>query len=162
MAYVDLRERRNEERRREAGRSGWGTIGGPHVLLVAGLVLAIPAVAASYTALFRNSPDSWVALAYWLVPAALLLWAARHFRRPRRMHSPSDFGAEKLLLLAIRDAGGAITLVTAAFETPLTVDEADAMLSKLANDRHLGVESYNGALYYVLPSPPRPGPLGRR
>ena len=134
----------------------------PYVLLVAGLLLAIPAVAASYTALLQNSPNSWVALAYWFPPTALLLWAARRFKWPRRRRRQrSDFGAEKLSLLAMRDAGDTITPATVALETPLTVDEADGMLTKLANDGHLRVEGHDGALYYVLPSPPRPGPLGR-
>ena len=161
MAYVDLRERRKEEQRRESERTSWATVGRPYVLLVAGLVLAIPAVAASYAALVGDSTNSWMALVYWLPPAALLLWVARRFGRQRRGQRPSYFGAEKSLLLAMRDAGGAITPATAALETPLTVDEADGILSKLANDGHLRVESHDGALYYVLPSPPRPGPLGR-
>ena len=66
-----------------------------------------------------------------------------------------------MLLLVMRDAGGAIAPSTVALENPLSVDEADGMLSKLANGGHLRVESHDGTPYYVLPSPPRPGPLGR-
>ena len=162
MAYVDLRRRRDEERRREARRSWRRVVEDPYVLLLAGLILAVPAVAASYTALVQAPPDSWVALAYWFPPAMLVYLASRRFEGPRRRRGAPDFGAEKLLLLAIRDAGGAITPVSAALETSLTVDEADGMLSRLANDGHLRVEGHDGTLYYVLPHKlPPPGPLGR-
>ena len=53
--------------------------------------------------------------------------------------------------MAIQDAGGSITPVEAALETPLTVDEADEILSRLANRGHLLVESRDGALSYALP-----------
>ena len=163
MAYVDLRERRGEQRRREAGRPWRGAVGDPYVLLVLGLILAIPAVAASYTTLVQGPTHYSVALMYWIPPAALLLWAVRRFREPRGGRVVASFGAEKSLLLAIRDAGGAITPVGTALETPLTVDEADVMLSRLANDGHLRVESHDGALYYVLPADlPPAGPLGRQ
>ena len=160
MAYVDLRERRDEEKRREAGRSPRAALGDPLVLLVAGLILTTVA-AASY-ATVRGSA-SWPALALCWGPAvALLLWAGRRLLRPRGRGTGTGFGAEKLLLLAIRDAGGAITPVGAALETPLTVDEAEGILLRLANDGHLGVESYGGTLYYVLPAAlPPSGPLGR-
>lgn len=66
------------------------------------------------------------------------------------------------MLMAIRDAGGAITPVEAALDTPLTVDEADGMLSRLASGGHLRVESHDGNLYYALPDKlPPSGPLGR-
>ena len=149
-----MRERRGEEQRRG------GPSGSAYLLLFAGLVLAVPALSASYTALVQAPPDSWVALLYWIPPVVLLSLA---WWRPRRRRDASDFGAEKLLLLATRDAGGTITAVRAALETPLTVDEADGILSKLANDGHLRVEGYDGTLYYVLPADlPPSGPLGRQ
>ena len=162
MAYVDLRERRGEERHREA-RASWREVtDDPYFLLVAGLVLVVPAVAAFYTALVREPAGFLVALACWLPAAALVFWAARRLRRPRGRRGASDFGAEKSLLLANRDSGGAITPVGAALETPLTVDEAEGMLLRLANDGHLRVESHDGTLYYVLPAGlPPSGPLGR-
>lgn len=164
MAYVDLRERRGEERRREVGRSSWrGVIEAPYFLLVVGVVLVLPAAVASYTALVWAPPELWVALMYWIPPAALLLWAARRFRRPRGRRVMESFGAEKTLLLAIRDAGGEITPVGAALATPLSVDEAEGILLRLANDGHLRVESHDGTLYYVLPGKlPLAGPLGRQ
>ena len=160
MPYVDLRERRDEEKRREAGRSTRAALGDPLVLLVAGLVLTT-VVAASYAT--GRGAASWPTLALCSVPAvALLLWAGRRLLRPRGRGTGTGSGAEKLLLLAIRDAGGAITPVGAALETPLTVDEAEGILLRLANDGHLGVESYGGTLYYVLPAAlPPSGPLER-
>ena len=53
--------------------------------------------------------------------------------------------------MAIRDAGGSITPVGAALETSLTVDEAEEILTRLANRGHLLVESRDGTLSYALP-----------
>ena len=53
--------------------------------------------------------------------------------------------------MAIQDAGGSIIPVGVALETALTVDEADDILSRLANRGHLLVEGRDGALYYALP-----------
>lgn len=60
-------------------------------------------------------------------------------------------GGERELLLAIRDNGGSITPAEAAMETSLTVRKADRLLSELAGEGHLRVESENGTLFYVLP-----------
>jgi hypothetical protein len=62
--------------------------------------------------------------------------------------------------MAIRDSGG-LTAVEAALETSLTVDEADEMLTRLADRGHLLVQSHDGALYYTLPGR-RSGALGDR
>jgi hypothetical protein len=53
--------------------------------------------------------------------------------------------------MAILDSGGSITPVEAALKTSLTVDEADEILSHLANRGHLVVESRDGTLSYALP-----------
>ena len=63
--------------------------------------------------------------------------------------------------MAIRDAGGSITPIEAALGTSLTVDEADEILSRLANGGHLLVESREGALSYALPGG-RSGNFGGR
>ena len=163
MAHVDLRRRRYEGRDRETGRPWRVVIGAPRASFIAGLILAVPVVAVSYTVLAQVPSGFWVALACWLLVAALLFRGAMSMRGPRGWGTATmDFGAEKSLLLAIRDAGGAITPVGAALETPLTVDEADGILLRLANDGHLRVESHDGTLYYVLPAGlPPDGPLGR-
>ncbi len=64
---------------------------------------------------------------------------------------PVPASKEKELLSAIRENGGSLTPTEAAMETSLTVREADAMLTELANEGHLTVESRDGALSYRLP-----------
>jgi hypothetical protein len=53
--------------------------------------------------------------------------------------------------MALRQADDGIAPVEAALQTSLTVDEAEEILSRLANRGHLRVESRDGALFYVLP-----------
>ncbi|MGI8908959.1 MAG: hypothetical protein ACR2JR_00145 [Rubrobacteraceae bacterium] len=62
--------------------------------------------------------------------------------------------------MAIRDSDG-LTPVEAALETSLTVDDADELLSHLAERGHLHVHSHEGTLYYTLPGR-RSGTLGER
>jgi len=52
--------------------------------------------------------------------------------------------------MAIRDSGG-LTPVEAALETSLTVDEAEEILSRLAERGHLLVQIHEDALIYALP-----------
>jgi len=59
-------------------------------------------------------------------------------------------GGEKQLLIAILDAGN-ITPVEAALKTSLTVDEAEEILTRLADRGHLLAQSRDGALFYALP-----------
>ena len=61
----------------------------------------------------------------------------------------SEQRAERQLLEAI-DRHGEITPARAALETPLTVAEADRMLSDLAKGGHLGVRVEGGKLLYGL------------
>ncbi len=68
-------------------------------------------------------------------------------------------GSEKQLLLTIATSGGGITPVEAALESSLTVDEAEEILSRLADRGHLLVQSHEGTLYYTLPGR-RSGALG--
>jgi hypothetical protein len=53
------------------------------------------------------------------------------------------------------DAGGSISPVQAALETSLTIDEAEEILSRLADRGHIFVESHDGALFYRMPREPR-------
>lgn len=143
MAYVDLRRRRGKGRG-APGRSWRGLF--PHLLLLAGLVLAVPVVTASSAALVRPS-EPWAAPLGSVGAAVLLFYAAWMFRRPRGVgRAASGSGAEKLLLVAIRDSGGAITAVGAALETPLALDEAEELLLGLASAGHLRVEGHDGTL----------------
>lgn len=95
-----------------------------------------------------------------LAPAAFLLY--RGVRQLRSWHSrrpEARPGGEKLLLVTLCGAGGSITPVEAALATSLTVDEAEGMLSRLAERGHLRVEVRDGTLHYTLPEAPRKGPL---
>ena len=62
---------------------------------------------------------------------------------------PEEKDAERRLLEAI-DRHGEITPARAALETPLTVAEADRMLSELAKGGHLQVRVEGGKLLYGL------------
>ena len=55
------------------------------------------------------------------------------------------------MIVAMAAAGGSISPVRAALETSLTVDEAEEILSRLADRGHLFVESHDGALFYRMP-----------
>ncbi len=85
--------------------------------------------------------------------AAMMPFLSRGFGQLRHQGSQAiepQPGEEKQLLMAIRDSDG-LTAVEAALETSLTVDDADKLLSRLAERGHLHLQSRNGALFYVLP-----------
>jgi len=95
-----------------------------------------------------------------VIAAALCLgWRISRFVRQRRT-LPSS-GGERELLLALQENGGSITPAEAAMETSLTVKEADRMLSELASEGHLLVESREGSLFYALPRRSNPQLEGR-
>jgi len=103
--------------------------------------------------LFNGYPAGYAFL--WMLPALLgmalvcrgiVLLGRREARTVR-----SKPGSEKQLLLAIQDAGGSITPIEAALRTSLSVDEAEALLSRFADRGYLFVESRDGALSYVWP-----------
>jgi hypothetical protein len=59
--------------------------------------------------------------------------------------------------MALQTAGDGITPVEAALETSLTVDEAEDILTSLADRGHLVVQSRGAVFLYTLPGR-RPGP----
>jgi hypothetical protein len=147
VGYVDLRERRREQARgaREPAGIWWDVEHNPYLSIAAGLGIGIPIVWVFFI---------WFPLELWplsLVPSTVLLcrgvWQLRHWRVQDVERKP---GSEKQLLMIIADTGG-ITPVEAALETSLTVDEAEEILSRLADRGHLLVESRDGALSYTLP-----------
>lgn len=89
-----------------------------------------------------------------LFPAAWLFGKAFQDAARRRRAIPPPADKEKELLSAIRNNGGATTPAEAAMDTPLTVKEADQMLSGLAGSGHLRVEveGTGEALSYALPA----------
>ena len=122
--------------------------GGPYLLLALGFVLGmIPS-----PVLHAGGPDPVAALLLLIATGTLAVYLGWLLgrRHPRRSTSPKT-GGEKQLLLAIRDAGGSITPVEAASRTPLTVDEAEQVLTRFADRGHLLVQSRDGTLLYAMP-----------
>lgn len=160
MGYVDLRERREDILRTAGGRSGLRheIRNNPYLYVSTGLTVAIPySWAIAPAVLFNGYPAGYAFL--WMLPALLgmalvcrgiVLLGRREARTVR-----SKPGSEKQLLLAIQDAGGSITPIEAALRTSLSVDEAEALLSRFADQGYLFVESRDGALSYVWPGSER-------
>jgi hypothetical protein len=144
VGYVDL-QRRREERSRASSRHE--AAHDPYFFSTLGFGLATPASWLSFFMFWSGSPLPVVAAP--LIPSTILVllgvWQLR-----RQTSSKPGPGAEKQLLLALSSSGG-LTPVEAALETSLTVDEAEEILSRLANRGHLRVESRDGALLYALP-----------
>jgi hypothetical protein len=146
VGYVNLRERRGKRTRsvREPAAFWWDAMHNPYFSMAAGLGIGIPIVWISIW--FPSEPWSLS-----LVPSTVLVCRGalqlRHWRPQDAERKP---GSEKQLLMIIADTSG-ITPVEAALETSLTVDEAEEILSRLADRGHLLVEGRDGALSYVLP-----------
>lgn len=161
MGYVDgrgVRGRREEDFPREELRFGeflYDLRNNPYLSLAAGFGLAVPASWASLFLLF-NAYDPGMLL---LAPMPMIPSAALFLRGLYQLtrwggagRTSPKFGAEKQLLMTILYAGGGITPVEASLETSLTVDEAEEILSRLADRGHLFVESRDGVLFYTLPT----------
>lgn len=157
MGYVDLRRRREQSRRGPREPAGlWHDIkSNPYLSIAAGSGAALPALWA-----WQLLPLDFWALP--LVPCAFLVgrgtWQLLRVR-PANTRTVGS-GSEKQLLMTIRDSVGGVTPVEAALETSLTVDEAEEILTRLADRGHLFVESREGALYYALPGGRTRGPDG--
>ncbi len=149
MRYVDLQKRQEEQARdaRERPSFWYGIKCNPYLLIAAGLIFAYPAAAIS----FDIGDWGLISLVPWIPAVAFFAHGFRQLRHRRIQSSGLRFGGEKQLLMAIRDAGGTITPIEAALDTSLTVDEAEEILTRLANRGHLLVESRDGALSYALP-----------
>jgi hypothetical protein len=165
VGYVDLRKRQTEraqDRRKLAGF--WREVGyDPYLSMVAGMVLGFLVSLVSLfvvgTFLMRSPSPLLIVVIVALIMLLAFLALGGIWRL--RLRSPGSvrtrFGAEKQLLVAIQDSGGSITPIEAALRTSLTVDEADEILSRLANRGHLLVESRDGVLCYALPGRPLAG-----
>lgn len=168
MGYVDLRTRRREDaRRRQDHGSLWQDFKtNPYSSIALGMALVIPAMWISaidyrdFVRLFpaydlydylRSMPTNAEVIASWIPAVALICRGFWQLRRRRSGSAGPKFGGEKQLLMAILDSGGSITPVEAALKTSLTVDEAEEILSRLANRGHLLIESGDGVLSYALP-----------
>ncbi len=160
MRYVDLRKRRQElaRKRRYTAAFSYGVEHAALLSIAAGLALGVSGLivfhtTSSYDTPFTPPPGEpflW-ALPLWFLAIAFLVLGVRQLRHQPPQGNGPTIRAEKQLLMAIRAGGGCITPIQAALETSLTVDEAEELLSRLANHGHLHVESRNGTLYYLLP-----------
>lgn len=162
MGYVDIREREGLARNRQRMSVRQEVRHNPYFSILAGVFSVLTGLILSISGALLPPDDSWLMLwipAVYIIAAVFALRAARQqLRQGRSRVARPQPGAEKQLLLALRDSGG-LTVVEAALETSLTVDEAEEILSRLADRGHLIVQSHDGALFYTLPGR-RPGALG--
>jgi len=143
------------ERRKRIGAEESAFTTNPYVLVGLGLAFLVAAVVFAVGA-------GTIFYGWWfLFPAVVMLGlGAQEIQKRRRVitgDSPAD--KERELLLAVRD-NGSVTSTEAAMETSLTVKEADAMLSELANDGHLLISGEGGVLRYSLPNRRRVEEIG--
>ena len=148
MGYVDLRRRKDRARSGRKAEAAPGVLRDPLFLLGTGFVLGS---VASYVLFGSLGPGGPLLLLFVAAVALLLhvLWLSTRGGPAGVGPTP---GSEKRLLLAILDAGGGTTPVDAALETSLTVDEAEDLLTRLAERGHLKIESRDGTLFYTLPA----------
>jgi hypothetical protein len=156
VEYVDLRRRREDHARRKPEASRRSTARNPLFLFGAGFVLGCIVSLFLFNMLYVG--DFFALLPVVLAVALLCYFLRLLGKRPGE--TGPKFGSEKQLLMALQTAGDGITPVEAALETSLTVDEAEDILTSLADRGHLVVQSRGAALLYTLPGR-RPGPEPR-
>ena len=164
MDFVDLQRRRKEERARQKPKTPPRSIvRDPLFLVGTGFVLGFAASDLFLAFFYTGDPYTlffFHPLMLFVAVVALLCYAGWLLLRGEPESIRPTVGAEKQLLMAIQDSGGGITPVEAALETSLTVDEAEAILTRFADRGHLVVQSQDGALLYTLPGR-RPTPEPR-
>jgi hypothetical protein len=153
VEYVDLRRRREDHARRKPEASRRSTARNPLFLFGAGFVLGCIVSLFFFNMLYVG--DFFALLPVVLAVALLCYFLRLLGKRPGE--TGPKFGSEKQLLMALQTAGDGITPVEAALKTSLTVDEAEDILTSLADRGHLVVQSRGAALLYTLPGR-RPGP----
>ena len=156
MGFVDLQRRKQDHaganRKPQASRRG--ITRDPLLLLGTGFVLGSTASHFFSNVLYTPGISALTLLAATAALVCYFVWLLLGNHPERR---GPGIGSEKQLLLAILDREGGITPVEAALETSLTVDEAEEIMTRLADRGHLIVEGRDGALFYTLPGR-TPGP----
>jgi hypothetical protein len=147
VEYVDLRRRREDHARRKPEASRRSTARNPLFLFGAGFVLGCIVSLFFFNMLYVG--DFFALLPVVLAVALLCYFLRLLGKRPGE--TGPKFGSEKQLLMALQTAGDGITPVEAALKTSLTVDEAEDILTSLADRGHLVVQSRGAALLYTLP-----------
>ena len=151
MDFVDLQRRREERARasREPETLRRRVVRDPLLLLGTGFVLGALSPSILHYFFYPEDPG-FLSTTMAVVTLALACYAGWLLLRKRPGQREPKLGSGKQLLGAIQDAGGTITPVEAALETSLTVDEAEDILTSLANRGHLVVQSRGAALLYTL------------
>ena len=147
MEHVDLRLRREDHASRKPEASRQRAARNPLFLFGAGFLLGCIVSLFFYNMLYMGD---FSALSLFVLTLVLLCYLFRLLGK-RPGETGPKFGSEKQLLMAIRAADDGLTPVEAALETPLTVDEAEEILTSLADRGHLVVHSRDAALMYALP-----------
>ncbi len=161
MEYVDLRRRREDHARRKPEASRRSTARNPLFLFGAGFVLGC-IVSLFFNMLYVGDFSALLPVVLAVALAIALFCYLLRLLGKRPGETGPRFGSEKQLLMAIRAADDGLTPVEAALETPLTVDEAEEILTNLADRGHLVVHSRDAALLYALPGgrhAPKPGAI---
>ncbi len=158
MDFVDLQRRREERARvcQKPESSRRSVALDPLFLFGTGFVLGSVVCLFLYDTFYMSG---FSVLLPFVVTIALLCYIGRLLLRRDPTKPGPRPGSEKQLLMAIQETHG-ITPVEAALKTSLTVDEADDILTRLAERGHLVVQSRDGALRYAMPgrhSTPGPG-----
>ncbi len=160
MDHVDLHRRRRGRDRRWSRTPGSSIAHDPLFLLGSGFILGSVTSQLFLRFFYSGDPNTlFVSHPFLILVAvvALLCYTGWLLMRKDSSEKRPKLGSEKQLLLAILDAGGAITPVEAALETSLSVDEAEEILTRFADRGHLVVEGRDGALFYTLPGRRTPG-----
>jgi hypothetical protein len=147
VEHVDLRRRREDHASRKPEASRRSAARNPLFLFGAGFLLGCIVSLFFYNMLYMGD---FSALSLFVLTLALLCYLLRLLGKRPEETGPK-FGSEKQLLMAIRAADDGLTPVEAALGTSLTVDEAEEILTSLADRGHLVVHSRDAALLYALP-----------
>jgi hypothetical protein len=150
VGYVDLRKRRRELSMKQEATMSLRGEEEVHVLTAISVSLICSLVGFFLLPLPVGTAFAVVTI---LVAMVYVFYSQLSSREPGDRESAP--GAEKQLLMAIQDADGSITPIEAALRTSLSVDEAEALLSRFADRGHLFVEGRDGVLSYVLPGSER-------
>ena len=160
MSHADVQRRSGRDLVDTEPRFGdlwWATKDNPYLLLAAGpvvgwwsswLLVYVWDYATYSEPIVQYAAALIVTLVFWARGVWLLARRGSQRQDPRK--TQSMIGGEKELLVAMRDAGGAITPVEAAIETSLTVEESEGMLSALAAKGFLEVSVERGRVLYSL------------
>lgn len=122
----------------------------PRARVVAALSVLVPVMLSGVFLVVFAPGLWWIFTTYgWISFPALGLLVSGLSDREKAGNVRAPKTGERELLEAMREHGE-LTPARAAMETSLSVEEADGMLKKLAEEGHLEVRARGGALFYAL------------